>query len=116
MFAQSFTYANLALNPDNLSNQVRPGIQVEFDNNYEASFPRQLSMSAARWTRSYWRNVGYNLTRMLIVIAVALLFSLNVYDMRMSEVTEQPQVPNPLLTLNPQNLMRWTLACRVWVL
>ena len=54
-------------------------------------------MSAARWTRSYWRDVGYNLTRMLIVVAVALLFSLNVYDLKMSDVTEQPQVTNPPL-------------------
>lgn len=91
-FAACYAASPMARETSTFLQEVRPGIKIEFDNFYETSFSRQVFMSAARWTRSYWRDVGYNLTRMLIVVAVALLFSLNVYDLRMSDVTEQPQV------------------------
>jgi len=84
-------YLSSSMHNDALSaiSHAPPGERLHFRTYYAASIPMQLYMSAARWTRSYWRNVGYNFFRMVIIIIVALLFSLNVVTDTMQDISTQ---------------------------
>ncbi len=71
---------------------VQPGRPLEMQTRYAVPFSKQLYMSTSRWYTNYWRNVGYNFTRIILIILVALLFSLSVRGTKLSEVKTQAQV------------------------
>eukprot|EP00960_Hanusia_phi_P072596 767828-Hanusia_phi.AAC.1 len=65
------------------------GEKLNFSRRYAMSLPTQLYYSTRRWASCHWRNVGYNFHRMIVVGIIALLFSLNLVNLTLSEVTDQ---------------------------
>jgi energy-coupling factor transporter ATP-binding protein EcfA2 len=72
--------------------QVVPGAPLAMDSRYALPIYKQLFMSLQRWFQHYWRNVAYSFTRILMVIIIAVLFSLASRGVRISEITTQAQV------------------------
>jgi len=68
---------------------VSIGTKVEFKDRHAASLLKQLWYSTERWALLHWRNVGYNFTRILIIVIVSLLFSLSIVSSPMAHVFDQ---------------------------
>eukprot|EP00960_Hanusia_phi_P069405 767083-Hanusia_phi.AAC.13 len=62
---------------------------ISLTSRFALSFSQQAALSASRWLQCYWRDVGYSLHRLLAVVGIALLFSLNVVSLDMSRVDSQ---------------------------
>jgi len=68
---------------------LREGDKIKFASTFALSLPQQLRLSVARWLQCYWRDVGYSLNRLLTVVGISFLFSLNVVGMDLSSVSSQ---------------------------
>jgi hypothetical protein len=71
---------------------VRPGRPLDMQTRYAVPLYKQLYMSTERWYTDYWRNVGYNFARSVLIIIIALVFSLSVRGIRISEIKTQAQL------------------------
>ncbi|EKX33201.1 hypothetical protein GUITHDRAFT_81653 [Guillardia theta CCMP2712] len=66
-----------------------PGQEIKFEHTFAAPLSKQLYFSARRWIACYWRTVGYNFNRILVVTIIAFLFSLNITHLDLGKVSTQ---------------------------
>ncbi|KAF6262509.1 ATP-binding cassette transporter [Scenedesmus sp. NREL 46B-D3] len=76
-FAQAYQDSQLRLRNEELVQQLSqppPGSKpLHFDRPYAASTWQQFSVLMRRWLTSYWRNPGYNATRLVFCVVLAVL-------------------------------------------
>eukprot|EP00961_Rhodomonas_salina_P027897 377520-Rhodomonas_salina.2 len=82
----------MALSINQVINNTAQGQKMHFTSSYSATYIRQISPNIRHWMISYWRQVSYNLTRIVVVALCSCLFGLSVVDQRICETHDQTQL------------------------
>lgn len=89
-FVECYQRSAMAVAVNQAINSAPQGQKLYFPTHYSATYSRQIALSIRRWVTSYWRNVAYNLTRLVVVGLCAGLFGLSIVDQSVGETYDQP--------------------------
>ncbi|GBG31648.1 ABC transporter G family member 36 [Hondaea fermentalgiana] len=63
-----------------ISRNIDERPEINFDQRFASGFGVQLEMLMLRWIRGYWRNPGYNATRFIMAVFIAMFFGFTFFQ------------------------------------
>ncbi|EKX34927.1 hypothetical protein GUITHDRAFT_48863, partial [Guillardia theta CCMP2712] len=88
-FVRHYQESPLAQRVMNELQSLLLGQEIHFQTKCALGIVAQSLLSVRRWVRSYWRDVGYSLNRLIVVVGIAFLFSLNIVSLDVSKINDQ---------------------------